>query len=189
MGRPKSNYDYCCSSANDCRGNIGINSRADRSTRSDCCQGDYHGYVGCKAPPCSDYSLLGVTSGMSAESMVASLLELDVDTTKSVDENPADFDVKVQYMMDEYDKDGSKTLDRTEVRMLIDAARGVEVGPISDEELDRGWPFIDLDGDGSVNMMELKNLLTSYSLLGVTSGMSAESMVASLLELDVKTTK
>merc|ERR1712038_1662157 len=50
--RPTSNFDHCCATTGDCRGNPTING-GDRALRSDCCEG--HQYTKCTSPPCGDY--------------------------------------------------------------------------------------------------------------------------------------
>jgi len=52
--RPVDGFDYCCASANDDNGHIGINANAARCGRADTCETGK--YTACLNPPCSDYS-------------------------------------------------------------------------------------------------------------------------------------
>jgi len=52
--RPKAGFDYCCSSPDDCNGNVGKNAGRLGPDRGDCCPGN--AYSKCSSPPCSDYS-------------------------------------------------------------------------------------------------------------------------------------
>jgi len=52
--RPAQNFDYCCASADDKFGHVGINSLADRSGRASSCKGD--AYVRCAQAPCDDFA-------------------------------------------------------------------------------------------------------------------------------------
>lgn len=51
--RPSHNFDFCCASADDNAGNVGVNARVDRSTRSNTCKDNKA--VRCMSPPCQDY--------------------------------------------------------------------------------------------------------------------------------------
>merc|ERR1719464_873452 len=51
--RPANNFDYCCATADDVAGNVGINS-GPRDQRSGSCEG--HKYKKCDHPPCADYA-------------------------------------------------------------------------------------------------------------------------------------
>lgn len=53
--QPLLGFTACCATANDCRGGIGVNSRADRSLRGDCCE--RQNSTACDFPPCTDYRL------------------------------------------------------------------------------------------------------------------------------------
>lgn len=59
--QPDNNFDYCCSTGDDCNGNEGINS-GPMEDRANCCKN--HDYVKCKDIPCDDYPQPGGGSRM-----------------------------------------------------------------------------------------------------------------------------